>query len=204
MAENPKKLMEDSFWPLGGLSYSQEIRDFFPEEAEMIGVITIIWNRQELALRSIFLNILEPRDKGFGEAIWDRQPTHHAKRELLAISLESSTMSDQAKAVLTYIIDKTKIMADRRNELIHAEYVVHNRTDKLHAKVKLPRSAKGAKYQKLSVEDLQKIIDDLDELLGISEWNAFEFLGPEARKDWDELCEFVESLRKQAQNPQTD
>jgi hypothetical protein len=82
--------------------------------------------------------------------------------------------------------------------------MVHNRTEKLHAKVKSPRSTKGAKYQKLSVEDLQKIINDLDELLGITEWNAFEFLGPEARKNWDELCEFVESLRKQSKNPQID
>lgn len=166
----------------------------------MIGVITILWNRQELALRSIFLNILEPRDKAFGEAIWDRQPTHQAKRDLLALSLENATMSDRAKSILSYIIDKTKIMADRRNELIHAEYVVHGRTEKLHAKVKSPRSTKGAKYQKLSVKDLQTIINDLDELLGITEANTFEFLGADARKDWDKIGEELKSLRTQIEN----
>ena len=46
------KRNRDWFWPLGALDYAQEVRDFFPEEAELLGVITVLWNRQEIALRT--------------------------------------------------------------------------------------------------------------------------------------------------------
>lgn len=193
----------DWYWPLAALSYSSEIHDYFPEEAEMIGVITILWNRQELALRSIFIKILEPRSPDFGEAIWDRQPTHQARRDLLAVALDTAKMTKRAKAILTYIIDKTKVMADRRNELMHAEYVVHGRTDKLHAKVKSPRSTKDAKYQKVSTSDLQVIVRDLDELLGVTEYNSFEFFGPKARRHWNKLGKELEALSQSLKNRQS-
>ena len=205
MTDIPKgKLGKDWYWPLASLSYSPEIRDFFPEEAEMIGVITILWNRQELALRSIFLSILEPRSKEFGEAIWDRQPTHQARRDLLSAALDTAKMTKRAKAILSYVIDKTKVMADRRNELMHAEYVVHGRTEKLHAKVKPPRSIKDAKYQKLAISDLQVIIDDLDGLLGVTEYNAFEFLGPKGRRMWNKIGKELKALKQEMGNPQSD
>ena len=205
MTDIPKgNLGKDWYWPLASLSYSPEIRDFFPEEAEMIGVITILWNRQELALRGIFLKILDSRSEAFGESIWDRQPTHQARRELLSAALETAKMTKRAKAILTYVIDKTKVMADRRNELMHAEYVVHGRTDKLHAKVKPPRSIKDAKYQKLAISDLQTIINDLDDLLGVTEYNMFEFLSPKARRQWNKIGKELADLSQRLESPQID
>ncbi len=187
MAKRPLKMPKDWYWPLGGLEYAVEISDFFPAEAERIGVITILWNRHELALRSVFLRILEPRAKAYGEAIWDRQPTHQAKRDLLSLAIETAGLSDEQRELLTFIIGKTKVVADRRNELIHAEYVVHGRTEILHAKVKSPRSTKPAKYQKLSTKDLDRVIEDLQQLLAFTERKTFDFLGPEAAKEHEEL-----------------
>lgn len=205
MVKIPKRAVsKDWYWPLGSLGYSPEIRDTFPEEAEMVGVITIMWNRIEQGLRHLFMEILEPRTATYGEAIWDRQPTHQARRDLLSVALETANLSERQSAILSYIIEKTKGMADRRNELIHAEYVVHGRTDKLHAKVKSPRSTKPAKFQKLSTKDLQTVIDGLDELFGVIEGAFFEFLGPEARKKHDSIMRELESLRPSVQNPQID
>src|SRR3954468_21633132 len=94
------------YWPLGALSYGHEIRDFFPEEAELLGVITILWNRQEIALKGVFLSILEPRVTSYGEAIWDRQPTHQSRRDLLAVALETAELSDRQKSILNYVIER--------------------------------------------------------------------------------------------------
>jgi hypothetical protein len=205
MADVPKSnLNNDWYWPLGSLSYSPEIRDFFSEESELIGVITILWNRQELALRSIFLHILEPRIKAYAEAIWDRQPTHQSKRDLLSLAVDTAELTLRQASLLSYIIEKTKVIADRRNELIHAEYVVHGRTDVLHAKVKPPRSSKPAKYQKLSVKDLLSAIKELEELLGITEYNSFDFLGPKALHKHSKLMKELKSPQPKSGNRQSD
>ncbi len=98
-------------------------------------------------------------------------------------------MTGRQVGILRFIIDKTKTVADRRNELIHAEYVVHAHTDKLHAKVKPPRSTKPARYQKLSVKDLAEIVDDVSALLQATEAAWLEFMPPEFRLKIDRLGE---------------
>jgi len=198
------ELPEDWYWPLAGLEYAIEIREFFSSEAELIGTITILWNRQELALRQVFLNILEPRIKSFGEAIWDRQPTHKSKRDLLTLAMDNTKLNHRQKAILNYIIEKTKNLADRRNQLIHAEYVVHGRTNILHGKIKSPRSTKPPKYQKLSPKDLTSVVVELEGLLGITEYNEFEFLGPEPRIHHDKLMKDLTESARSLKNQQAD
>src|SRR4051812_17682830 len=129
MSRNPT---EDDFWPLGGLSYASEIHDYYPDEAELLGTIAILWNRQELALRRIFLRILASKREAYAEAIWDRQSTHQGRRDLLATALHTVKLTKRQTIYLNWIIENTKTVADRRNELLHAEYVVHHRTSKLH------------------------------------------------------------------------
>jgi hypothetical protein len=205
MALIPKrKRKADWFWPLGALDYANEIRDFFPEEAELVGVITILWNRQELALRELFLDILEPRTKSYGEAIWDRQSTHQNKRDLLSLALETAGLSSRQKTVLEIVIERTKTIADRRNELIHAEYVVHARTDVLHAKVKAPRSNKPPRHQKLSVRDLEKAVAELQYLVQITEAAAVQLLSPEKRAEFEAIRQQLESLPRSPENQQSD
>ncbi|MCW2381354.1 hypothetical protein [Sphingobium sp. B2D3C] len=184
--------MKDFYWPLGGLDYGHEVRDLFPQEAELLGVIAIMWNRQEGALRRLFLEILAPRSHSYGEAIWDRQPTHHARRDLLALARETAGLTDRQRGVLDWVIEKTKTLADRRNELIHAEFVVHSRTDVLHAKIKSPRSSKPPKHQKASPNDLEKIVNDLNVLLQATEASWVEFLAPEKKLQWDNLLKASE------------
>ena len=202
MAKLPKKhtVPDDFYWPLGSMGYSPEISDYYPEEAQMVGVITIMWNRIELALQSIFLDLLEPRTKEFGEAIWQRQPTHQARRDMLAAAINTVDLNEYQQDLLSHIIDKTKVMADRRNELMHAEYVVHGRTEKLHAKVKLPRSAKPAKFQKITPKDLQIVIDGMDNLFGLIEGAYFEFLGPEAKEKHEKLMAEIVSVAQEVRN----
>jgi hypothetical protein len=159
----------DSYWPLAALEYEHEIDDSFPDEARLLGTIMILWNRQELALRDIFLDLLNARQRDYASAIWDRQPTHQAKRDLLALALATVHMSKRKAGILNWVIDHTKTLADRRNELIHAEYVVHHRTLRLHAKVKAPRSNKPPKYQQVAESDLRVVVEELSFLLRATE-----------------------------------
>src|SRR3712207_3157516 len=113
-----KKREEDWYWPLGAMSYAYEIREDFAEEAAMLGAITILWNRQEARLRTLFVTLLGTKRTAYAEGIWDRQPTHQARRELLAVALQTVKMTKRKRAILQWVIDRTKRVADRRNELI--------------------------------------------------------------------------------------
>jgi hypothetical protein len=172
MAKDPKR---DWYWPLGALDYALEIEEDFPDEAQLLGIITILWNRQEMALKRLFKCLLSSNRPAFAESIWDRQSTHQARRDLLALALQTVKLTKRQRGILGWIIENTKTLADRRNELIHAEYVVHGRTNKLHAKVKAPRSNKPAKHQKASASDLQKVVNDLCFLVQATEaaWSSF-------------------------------
>ncbi len=194
----------DWYWPLGELEHQHEIRDFFSDEAEMLGIITILWNRQELKLRMIYSKIIASKRKAYAEAIWDRQPTHQARRDLLAIALHTANLTKRQAAILKLVIDKTKVIADRRNELLHAEYVVHGRTDKLHARVKAPRSNKPPKHQTATSADLQKVINDLEHLLQMTEAAWFEFRTLKDRRLSAELDKIAERVRQSRENPQSD
>jgi hypothetical protein len=167
----------DLYWPLGALEYEHEIEDSFPDEARLLGTIMILWNRQELTLREIFVDLLNTRQRDYAIAIWDRQPTHQSKRDLLSLALTTVKLSKRKAGILTWVIENTKTLADRRNELIHAEYVVHNRTDRLHAKVKSPRSTKPPKYQPVGESDLQVVVKELSFLLRATE-GAYTELSP--------------------------
>jgi hypothetical protein len=140
----------------------------------MLGVITILWNRQESSLRRMFIWILRAKSDDYAAAIWDRYPTHKARRDALEMAIDNAKLTKRQKGILRWVIDQTKTMADRRNELIHAEYVVGNRSEKLHAKVK-PPNAKGTKHQRVSASDLRVIIRDLDFLVEATETAVLEF-----------------------------
>jgi hypothetical protein len=201
MVKPPKS---EWYWPLGALGYGPEIRDFFPEEAEMIGVITILWNRQEMALRRLFCLLVASKRPSYAEAIWDRQPTHQARRDLLAVAFQTVRMTKRQAATLKFVLEKTKVIADRRNELIHAEYVVHGRTDQLHAKVKSPRSNKPPKHQKVSTNDLQGVIADLGELVMATEFTWGEFYTRKMKRVSADLGRTLSQIRQRLENPQSD
>lgn len=202
-----KERKPDWYWPLAALEYEHEIAEFFPDEAQLLGTIMILWNRQELALRSIFVDLLNARQRTYAEAIWDRQPTHQAKRDLLALALTTVKLSKRKAGILTWVIENTKTLADRRNELIHAEYVVHHRTDRLHAKVKSPRSTKPPKYQQVGVSDLRVVVEELSRLLQGTEAARISLSEPlrrMAKKFETALAPIAEDLRQARENRQTD
>ncbi len=201
MARIPR---EEFYWPLAGLSGSSEIHDFFSEEAELLGVITILWTRQEMALRRLFLQILASKRPEFGEAIWERQPTHQARRDLLALALKTVKLTKRQRVFLDFIIDRTKDVADRRNELLHAEYVVHGRTEKLHAKIKTPKSSKPPKHQRATAADLKIVVKTLEDLIGITEGAWLDFLTRKEKRIQKSLKTLSESLGLFRKNPQSD
>lgn len=172
MGKDPKR---DWYYPLGAVDYAHEIHDQFPEEAEMLGVITILWNRQELALRRIYLQLIASKRPAYAEAIWDKQPTHQARRDLLALALHTVRLTKRQKDILGLVIEKTKTVADRRNELIHAEYVVAGHTGRLNAKVKAPRSTKPPKHQPVSATELRGVVEDIVSLVQLTEGAWAEF-----------------------------
>ncbi|MEH6697810.1 MAG: hypothetical protein V7672_03830 [Brevundimonas sp.] len=155
------------YWPLGRLGHADEIREHFSEEAALIGTLTILWNNHEIDLSRLFTYLVGGKHS-YAYAIWARQPTHKARRDLLELALEHGDLDEPRRVQLAEIIKGTKAIADQRNDLIHAEYVVHSRTDRLHAKVRAPNSAKPPTYHGSSVKDLQRIIDELGRLNGIT------------------------------------
>lgn len=169
----------------------------------MLGIITVLWNRQELKLRGLYVKLISSSRPAYAEAIWDRQPTHQAKRDLLALALVTVKMTKRQASILSYIIERTKVLADRRNELLHAEYVVHGRTDKLHALVKPPRSNKPPKNQRASASDLQQVIDHLEQLIMATESASFEFLTRSGKRLIKSIDKFVEKHGPFPENPQT-
>lgn len=171
----------DWYWPLASLNYEAEIADGYADEAQLIGAITILWNNHEKTLKCIFVDLLSSRKSKFVEAIWDRQPTHQAKRDLLTLALTTLKLSKRQINILNWVIDNTKTLADRRNELIHAEYVVHHRTYRLHAKVRSPRSNKPAKFQPVGASDLKGVVEDLSFLIRATE-SAYIELSPRMRR----------------------
>lgn len=164
------------FFSLGGLDYAREIHEGYEEEVALLGSIMVLWNRQELALRQIFLGLLSARQSKYAKAVWDRQPTHKAKRDILWLALDTVRMSKRRRGILTWVLNRTKTLADRRNELIHAEYVIDLKTDVLHAKVNAPNSLKPPKYQQLRASDLAAVERDMVELLQATEaaWSEYD------------------------------
>lgn len=203
MAKSPPK---DWYWPLGGINYASEVHDFFPEEAELLGSITILWNRQEAALRRLFAELIAPRAtrRDYALAIWDRQPTHQARRDMLALAFDAAKLTKRQKGILKWIVDRTKTLADRRNDLMHAEYVVHGRTDALHARVKAPKSQKPPKHQRAAVSDLIVVERELEHLLQATEAALFEFMPARKRRDLKALGNELAAFRRCQQNQQND
>jgi hypothetical protein len=150
------------------MGYGGEIAQFYADEAAMIGAITILWNHHEDRLRAIFARILASPKEGYAEAIWDRQPTHQAKRNLLAMALDFGGLNDGQRDLLERVIEDTKTLADRRNDLLHGKYVVHGNTNNLFAVVRSPNSTKPAKYQKNTVNDLDKVSEALERLIDLA------------------------------------
>lgn len=198
MAKAPLK---DWYWPLGALDYAHEIHDYFPDEAALLGAITILWNRQEKALRGIFVSLLSSRQRAYAEAIWDRQPTHQARRDLLALALTTVRMTKRKSGILTWVVERTKTLADRRNELIHAEYVVHGRTDQLHARVSSPKSTKPPKHQKVASSDLKVVVNDLVHLLQATEAASLELGSPRLQRLRKSIKQFAEEHGPFPENP---
>ena len=59
----------------------------------MLGIITILWNRQEAALYRIYKKLIASKRPEYAKAIWERQPTHQARRDLLGLALHTVKMT---------------------------------------------------------------------------------------------------------------
>src|SRR5690348_3757755 len=103
----------DKYWPLGALEYASEIHDMYGTEAELLGVITILWNRQEIALRHLFVELMASRRPEYVGAVWDRQTTHQNRRDLLELALHAVKLTKRQRGIQAWVIDNTKTLADR-------------------------------------------------------------------------------------------
>lgn len=169
---------DDRHYPLGFVSGWHEIRNDFAVEAELIGVLTISWNRMELRLRDGFVRMMGDQS-AFAAAIWDAQNTHQGRSKLLSLALETVPLSDDLASLLRKIIGETKRLSELRNTLTHSEYIVHSHTQELIAR---KARTKQPTYQSSSVADLEKIVtdvSDLTELVGAFSW----LLIPQAARD---------------------
>ncbi|MEO8926387.1 MAG: hypothetical protein ABI306_04415 [Caulobacteraceae bacterium] len=173
----PRKKDDPPYYPLGFVSGSAEIREWFPLEAELLGTFVIIWNRHEMRLRQAFVKLTGARSKTLIGAIWDRQPTHQAKRALLSLALRNVKLNEKQRQLLELSIDRSKTIADGRNDLIHAEYVMSARHEML-AKVSSPNSTKPPRYRRVTAKDLERAIDELEQVAAITDALNLELADP--------------------------
>lgn len=177
-----RRFPDDFYWPVGSIAYGDEIADLFPDEASLIGTIAILWNYHEDQLRDVFVRLSGSPHAQFAAAIWDRQPTHQAKRGLLSLALENiPNLTPLQRELLSAVIERTKKIADRRNELLHGVYVVHGNTDNLFAVSRRPNSSKPEKYHKSSIRDLRQVLADLEELMAIRSHLSVTLIDPEGK-----------------------
>ncbi|MEO8560248.1 MAG: hypothetical protein ABI439_14350 [Rhodospirillales bacterium] len=168
MTQKAKQTPDDFHWPLGKLGRSSEIENLFPEEAMCIGVITILWNNHEQNLIELFKLLLAAPVPNVASAIMERQFTHKYRRDLIEIARKHATLSDRDAQWTDLVIKKTKIVADRRNELMHGRYVVSAKDDRLYAEVSSPNAVKQ-KRQRNDIKALREVISGLEELVGLTE-----------------------------------
>jgi len=151
---------KDRHYPLGFVQGATEITEDFGAEAEAIGVITILWNRHELRLKSVFVALLAPLS-AFAIAAWEGENTHRGRLKLLRLAQETLPMSETARQLLTGINDQTVALSEKRNALAHAEYVVDVEQDVLLART--TRRLKPPIYHPSDLGALHGIIGDLRE-----------------------------------------
>jgi hypothetical protein len=199
---------DDFYWAVGGLGYGGEIQDLFQDEAALLGVITILWNHYEGQLRALFVQMLKTPRTSYAEAIWDRQPTHQAKRNLLAMAADHGKLSAKSKQILAVLIEETKAVADRRNDLLHGRYEVHGNTDQLFAVTKSPNSSKPPKRHKSTVKDLEKVIASIERLMQLRFLLAVQLFDASGKKRL-EIQGLADQLRAEGkisplENPRSD
>lgn len=151
----------DRHYPLGFWSGASEIQDNYGAEAEAIGVITILWNCHEQALKAIFARLLSPQDE-FANLLWDSENTNRGRLKLLTLVRDGLSMSEERQSLLGEVITRTGTLAEQRNALAHAEYVVDMDAQVLMARTQ--RRSKGALVRPSDLDALNRIIRDLEVL----------------------------------------
>lgn len=148
-------------YPIGFVFGAREIEQDFPDEAMALGVITILWNRLELRLKSMFEAIMGDQ-RAFATALWDSQNTHRGRFKLLELARDTVPLTAKRRALLQEILDRVEDLSRRRNTLIHGEFVVEqfNGVDLL---ARTHRGAKEPTYTPSDMTSLNKMIEALRE-----------------------------------------
>lgn len=191
-----KTNLSDGHWPLGALGYASEIEDTFPDEAMYIGIITILWNMHDENLSSLFCFLLGAKSESLARAIIDKQPTHKAKRDLLALAHANIKLSKHRAGWLDVIIKETKRLADRRNSLVHGRYVVSFKDNGLYTEQNSPNSTRLKKPQKNGLRELKKVAEELETLIRITEGFMAEFIVRKVERSFRKLALRNESKSK--------
>ena len=122
----------------------------------------------------------------------------------MALALQIVRLTKRQKSILSGLIERTKTVADRRNELIHAEYVVAGDTGKLNAKVKAPRSTKPPKHQPVSAVELRGVVEDIVSLVQLTEGAWAEFRTRAMKELSAALWKDLKDVEQFLGNPLTD
>lgn len=181
--------MADRDYPLGFVSGANEFWTSYRDEAALLGIFTMVWNTHELSLKRLFQMMVTPH-RDFAIAIWDQANTHKGKMTLFGHAVAHTPLSDENRAALREIVSETARLSERRNALIHAEYVIHNETMDIAARTY--RKDKPSTYTPASVEELTVLVNDLDRLAAKVDRTSLALLDP----DW--LADVVGSIRATA------
>lgn len=174
-------------YPLGFVSGADEITTHYADEAQMLGVITIMWNRLELHLKDLFLQILGSH-REFAVGLWDAENTHRGRMKLIRLALDHIELTEARRAYLAEIVSRVTMLAEKRNALTHGEYVVD---DGESLKARTARAKKPPTYMNCDIEALQEIIDGLEMADGLIARLSVDYLPQDLRQQIAALAETV-------------
>lgn len=184
----------DKLYPLGFVNGAEEMLDF-SAEAEAIGIITMLWNRHELQLGDIFASAMGSQH-AFARALWDSENTHRGKLKLLRLAVEAAPMTDEQKDLLSALTEQTALVSEKRNALIHGEFVVDMPNDKLIARQS--RRLKPPVYHPSDIAALYLIIESISQLDGYVSALRLSFLPPDLIENMRAFADGLKAVSEKA------
>jgi hypothetical protein len=100
----------------------------FQPFAEQIGWIAYEWNRLQAAIGELFSDIVCPEQKEIGCALWHSTDNERAQRRMLKDALDAAKKANKVEQraydEVSWILTQFDSLAGRRNNAIHAPFVL--------------------------------------------------------------------------------
>lgn len=113
----------------------QQVQQEFDIYVNAVGRVAHAWNYLHERLGRLFVRILNASDRDVAASVWYSSYNDRAQRLMLAAAIRESkepkwsTLSDHAKDDLSFVIDETNKLGDRRDAAVHSPAMLNISVD---------------------------------------------------------------------------